>query len=150
MNSLSDILKSTKTLPLEKEVVLNLICTNNYISEKMALFFKAHDLTGPQYNVLRILRGQDKPANLSAIQERMVHKNSNAGRLIDKLVVKKYVKRSVCENNRRKIEVIITNKGLEKLNEIDPALQELEKQQVTKLTKNEKVILNTLLEKLRT
>jgi len=151
MSKLSEILKSSVTLPLAKEVVLNFLCTNNYISEKYTVFFKKYEITGPQYNVLRILRGQKGvPANLSTIQERMVHKNSNAGRLIDKLLVKSLVKRCICENNRRKIEITITNKGLKKLSKIDPELDSLEKENLKNLTDEEAITLNKLLEKLRT
>jgi len=151
MNKLSDILKSNASLPLAKEVILNVLCTNNYISEKYTLFFKKFEITGPQYNVLRILRGQKGvPANLSTIQERMVHKNSNAGRLVDKLMTKGLVERCVCAKNRRKIEVSITEKGLAKLNEIDPEMDSLEKEGLKSLSDEEAVTLNELLEKLRT
>lgn len=150
MSKLSEILKTSKSMPIEKEVVLNLFCTNNFVSEKFEFFFKSHDLTGAQYNVLRILRGQEGvPANLSTIQERMVHKNSNAGRLIDKLIVKGFVKRNICENNRRKIEVTITSEGLDKLTFVDPYVQQLEEELIHGLTEEELILLNKLLEKLR-
>jgi len=150
MNKLSEILKSNASLPLAKQVVLNILCTNNYISEKYTLFFKKFEITGPQYNVLRILRGQKGvPANLSTIQERMVHKNSNAGRLIDKLLTKELVERCVCAKNRRKIEISITKQGLAKLNEIDPEMDSLEKEGLKNLSVEEAVTLNKLLEKLR-
>jgi len=150
MNKLSDILKSNAFLPLSKKVSLNLICTNNVFSEKYNLFFKHFDISGPQYNVLRILRGQKgKPANLSTIQERMVHKNSNASRLIDKLLNKALVERKQCENNRRKIEIVITKKGLFLLDKIEPKLNDLELSNTNNLTENELQTLNILLEKLR-
>jgi len=150
MSKLSSILKSDAVLPLSKEVVLNLLCTSNYISEKYTVFFKNFEITGPQYNVLRILRGQKGcPANLSTIQERMVHKNSNAGRLIDKLLLKGLVERNTCKENRRKIEVLITKSGLDLLHTIDPKLDELEKISLGKLSVEEATVLNNLLEKLR-
>jgi len=150
MSSLSSILKSDAVLPLSKEVVLNLLCTSNHISEKYIIFFKKFEITGPQYNVLRILRGQNGfPANLSTIQERMVHKNSNAGRLIDKLLLKKLVDRNTCKENRRKIEVVITEQGLDLLSSIDPELDMLENKSLLKFTRKELETLNNLLEKLR-
>ena len=119
MSKLSNILKSNANLSESKQLVLNLLCTNNHVADQYAIFFKSQGLTASQYNVLRILRGQNgKPANLSTIQERMVHKNSNAGRLIDKLLIKGFVERNQCEVNRRKIEVRITNSGLQKLLDI--------------------------------
>jgi len=150
MSNLSSILKSDAVLSLSKEVILNLLCTSNYISEKYTIFFKKFGITGAQYNVLRILRGQKGcPANLSTIQERMVHKNSNAGRLIDKLLLKSLVERNTCKENRRKIEVVITKKGLDLLSSIDPELDKLESENLLKFTKDEAKTLNKLLEKLR-
>jgi DNA-binding MarR family transcriptional regulator len=150
MSNLSSILKSDAVLSLSKEVILNLLCTNNYIAEKYGAFFKQFEITGPQYNVLRILRGQKGcPVNLSTIQERMVHKNSNAGRLIDKLLLKDFVERNTCKENRRKIEVVITKIGLDLLCAIDPELDKLEKESLDKLSVEQATMLNNLLEKLR-
>lgn len=150
MSKLSEILKSDVNLPLSKQLVLNFICTNNYITDQHTTFFKSHAITGPQYNVLRILKGQKgKPANLLTIQERMIHKNSNAGRLIDKLLLKEFVERNVCAVNRRKVEIVITKKGLHKLDDIEPGLEKLEQKGVENLSIEEIKILNSLLEKLR-
>mgnify|MGYP000008755839 FL=1 len=151
MSKLSNILKSNANLSESKQLVLNLLCTNNHVADQYAIFFKSQGLTASQYNVLRILRGQNgKPANLSTIQERMVHKNSNAGRLIDKLLIKGFVERNQCEVNRRKIEVRITNSGLQKLLDIAPDLEKIEEYGVRNLSIEEIKTLNSLLEKLRT
>lgn len=151
MSSLNEILKSSAKLSPQKQTALNLLCTNNYMSSHYTAFFKSFDISGPQYNVLRILRGQKGvPANLSTIQERMIHKNSNTSRLIDKLIQKKYVKRTQCESNRRKIELLITGEGLSLLNDIDPKIDTLEKKLISVLTDKEIITLNQILEKLRT
>nr|WP_298425487.1 MarR family transcriptional regulator [uncultured Kordia sp.] len=147
---LNDILKSDAVLPLAKRTALNFMITNNLLSQKFLDFFKQYDISSQQFNVLRILRGQKgKPANLATIQERMVHKNSNTTRLIDKLIVKGLVERTICPENRRKVEIIITKNGLDLLNTIDPKLNELEEKTIQPLTTEETEILNTLLEKLR-
>jgi len=100
---------------------------------------------------LRILRGQKgNPANMCVIQERMIAKNSNTTRLIDKLLLKDFVTREVCPDNRRKIEVQITPKGLELLLELDPKVIEHEKLFSKNLTTEELIQLNILLEKYRT
>ena len=150
MSRLSEILKSDVMLSPHKEVMLNLICTCNHVTEKNTVFFKEYGISAAQYNVLRILRGQKKnPINLSSIQERMVHKNSNAGRLIDKLLFKGYVSRNVCKENRRKIEIKITIKGLDLLQKIDPDLDNLEQLSLKNLSPKEISVLNGLLEKIR-
>lgn len=150
MNKLKDVLKSDVTLTLAKRTSLNFLITNKMLSENYLEFFKQYDISGQQFNVLRILRGQKgKPANLATIQERMIHKNSNTTRLIDKLLIKGLVERTICPANRRKVEIIITKSGLNLLDEIDPELDKLEEKQLQALTTEEAETLNTLLEKLR-
>lgn len=133
-----------------KKIVLNIMVTQNVVTEKFNEVLKPYDLSGEQYNVLRILRGQKgNPANMCVIQERMIAKNSNTTRLIDKLLLKNLVTREVCPENRRKIEVLITEKGLELLEELDPKVLENEKLFAANLNQKELVELNTLLEKYR-
>jgi DNA-binding MarR family transcriptional regulator len=145
------ITKSNIKLDDSKKIILNIIYTQNVITDKFNEIIKPYDLSSEQYNVLRILRGQKgSPANMSIIQERMLSKNSNTTRLIDKLLLKELVTRAVCPNNRRKIEVLITNKGLELLKILDPKVAENENQFAENLSNDEKIQLNTLLEKYRT
>jgi DNA-binding MarR family transcriptional regulator len=133
-----------------KKVILNIMYTQNVISDKFSDILKPYDLSGEQYNVLRILRGQKgNPANMFVIQERMIAKNSNTTRLIDKLLLKDFVTREVCPDNRRKIEVQITQKGLEALSELDPKVKEQDQIFASNLSKEELTQLNTLLEKYR-
>jgi DNA-binding MarR family transcriptional regulator len=125
--------------------------TQNVINDKFNEILKPCDLSSEQYNVLRILRGQKGlPTNMFVIQERMIAKNSNTTRLIDKLLLKELVTREVCPENRRKIEVLITHKGLNLLTELDPKVIEHEQQFASNLTKVELQELNILLEKYRT
>ena len=151
MSELSKILKINTVLPITKQCTLNLFCTNNFLEEKFSILFKSYQLTKQQYNVLRILRGQKgNPVNLSTIHERMVHKSSNTSRIIDKLLAKEFVERKQCEENRRKIELLITKKGLAKLSVIDPEVDELESIIFKKISTDEAKLLNELLQKLRT
>jgi DNA-binding MarR family transcriptional regulator len=111
---------------------------------------KPYEISGEQYNVLRILRGQKgNPANMCLIQERMLARTSNTTRLVDKLLLKKFVTRNVCPENRRKIEVQITQKGLDILTELDPKVIEHEQLFSKKLNTEELEQLNHLLEKYR-
>ena len=73
---------------------------------------KPHGLTPPQYNVLRILRGQQgKPIAVQSLADRMVDPSSNTSRIIDKLVEKGWTDRQVCPEDRRRADVIITPAG---------------------------------------
>ncbi|GAB3724940.1 MarR family winged helix-turn-helix transcriptional regulator [Flavobacterium koreense] len=147
---IEEIIKSNVAMDDAKKIVLNIMVTQNVVTEKFNEVLKPYDLSGEQYNVLRILRGQKgNPANMCVIQERMIAKNSNTTRLIDKLLLKNLVTREVCPENRRKIEVLITEKGLELLEELDPKVLENEKLFAANLNQKELVELNTLLEKYR-
>jgi DNA-binding MarR family transcriptional regulator len=147
---IEDEIKSTVELTLAKKVILNLSFTRNLVGDKFLEILKPFDLSGEQYNVLRILRGQKgKPANMSVIQERMISKNSNTTRLVDKLVLKELVIRKICPSNKRKMEITITEKGLEVLETLDPVVIEHENCLANKLTKEELIQLNNLLEKYR-
>ncbi|RAR70794.1 MarR family winged helix-turn-helix transcriptional regulator [Flavobacterium aciduliphilum] len=148
---IEEIIKSTVSLDDAKKVILNIVYTQNVISDRFNELLKPYDLSSEQFNVLRILRGQKgNPANMCVIQERMVTKNSNTTRLIDKLLLKGLVTREVCPENRRKIEVLITEKGLNLLTELDPKVLEHEKSLASNLNQEEIILLNTLLEKYRT
>ncbi len=147
---IEDEIKSSISLNISTKIILNVLYTQNVINEKFNEILKPHDLSGEQYNVLRILRGQKgNPANMCVIQERMVAKTSNTTRLVDKLLLKNFVTRNVCPENRRKIEVTITQKGLDVLKELDPKVIEHENYFSQNLNTEELELLNTLLEKYR-
>lgn len=137
-------------MPPARKTVVNIIYTANLLSEQSADILKEFGLTLPQFNVLRILRGQKgTPANLSTIQERMVNKMSNTTRLVDKLIDKKLANRVICAENRRKVEITITDQGLELLSKIDQPMDTLNEKAIKALTGKEVVMLNSLLEKIR-
>jgi DNA-binding MarR family transcriptional regulator len=147
---IEDIVKSSVIMGLSQKTVLNIIFTHNDITERLIEILKPYDLSNEQYNVLRILRGQKgNPANMCLIQERMLARTSNTTRLVDKLLLKELVTRKVCKENRRKIEVLITEKGLAILKELDPKVDDYEKNIVARLTTNELEQLNHILEKIR-
>lgn len=147
---IEEITKSNVKMDDSKRIVLNILYTNNVIGDKFLDVLKPYDLSGEQYNVLRILRGQKgNPANMCVIQERMITKNSNTTRLIDKLLLKELVTRNVCPENRRKIEIEITKKGLDVLLELDPKVKEYEENFANNLSAEEVQQLISLLEKYR-
>lgn len=143
-------IKSTVPLEITKKVILNIVFTRNMVNDNFIEVLKPFDLSSEQYNVLRILRGQKgKAVNMCDIQERMLTKSSNTTRLIDKLIAKEMVERNICQKNRRKMEVIVTQKGIDVLAKLDPLVNDYEANITHKLTKEELETLNILLEKLR-
>ena len=147
---IEEIIKATVPMDNSKKIILNVLYTQNIITENFNELLKPHEISGEQYNVLRILRGQKgNPANMSMIQDRMLAKTSNTTRLVDKLLLKDLVTRKVCPENRRKIEVLITQKGLDVLKELDPKVIAHEQSFSKNLKAEEINQLNLLLEKYR-
>ena len=116
-----------ESLELAKNTVVGLLKAGCKVEECIGNTLKSSDISLQQFNVLRILRGRKGiPANLQTVQKRMIHKMSNTTRLVDKLIVKELVVRKTCKENRRKIEITITDKGLEVLSQLDTKIQETE------------------------
>jgi DNA-binding MarR family transcriptional regulator len=142
------VIKTKTTIPLPQRTIIHLTLVNNKIAEELGNALKPFGVSLQQFNVLRILRGQQgKPANMSTLNERMVRKMSNTTRLVDKLLAKGYVDRVVCESNRRKVEISITDKGKEALAGMDKAVSAAEADLVAQLNGEEMKALNLLLDK---
>ena len=104
----------------QEKLMINIIYSANLLNLITSRLFKSYDISPQQYNVLRILRGQKgKSIALMDIKHRMLDKSSNVSRLVDKLISKDLVNRSVSSKDRRRIEIIITSRGLSVLKEID-------------------------------
>lgn len=143
-------LKISKQLPECKRALLNVMFTSNWITDEITSVLKPFDISTQQFNVLRILKGMNaKPCSLQTIQDRMISKMSNTTRLVDKLITKGFVERQQCETNRRKVDITITPKGIDALHDINQAVDEAESFMTKKLTNEELVNLNTLLNKIR-
>ena len=146
--NVEEVIKTNTKIPLHKRTIIHLSLVMNKIDEVISSTLKPFEISIQQYNVLSILRGQKgNPANLSTINERMVSKMSNTTRLVDKLILKGFVSRRVCKQNRRKVEILITESGLNILNEIDGILFETEKSILENFNESELKELNTLLHK---
>jgi len=149
--TIEQLIQVNKPLELSKKTVVNLLYTGNFVSFRLNNCLRSHGISLQQFNVLRILRGQKgKQMNLFEIQERMINKNSNSSRLIDKLVAKKYVTRTQDATNRRKIKVAITKDGLAFLAILDEVVDRQEEKRIIKNLNNKELKqLNQLLEKIR-
>jgi len=134
-----------------QKAYLNIIFTSGWLSLRQAAAFRPYGITLPQFNVLRILRGQHpKPATVALLIERMLDKTSNASRIVDKLEEKKLVTRTVCPGNRRAVDIRITEDGLQLLRQIDDSGHLLANQTgMSGLSESELQQLNDLLDKIR-
>lgn len=146
---LEEEIHQKKFKSIQQRLMLNLIYTTNWVTAKQDSLFKDADVTIQQYNVLRILRGQHpNPCSIKLIKERMLDRMSDASRIVDKLNTKQLLVRRECPNDRRSVDVIITDKGLELLKSLDH-VDDLSKQMLKSLSTEEINTLNFLLDKLR-
>jgi DNA-binding MarR family transcriptional regulator len=135
---------------LEEEVILNVARTAEYLTGEIACALKAADLTVTQYNVLRILRGAgEEGLTCSEISERMVTKESDVTRLLDRVESRGFISRERPATNRRVVIVRITDEGLRALTELDGPIDELNRKLVGHLGQKKQKSLNGLLEAIR-
>lgn len=131
------------------KVFINIWFTSEWLYARNVAWLKQFGLTPEQFNVLRILRGtHPQPVKLADVTARMINRNSNASRLVDKLVKKQLAKRTVCKTSKRQVDISITEKGLRLLEKIDvsqPVWQLLRK----KISAREAEVLNQLLDAIR-
>ena len=136
-------------LEIAKNTVVGMLKAGNKAEQYLNGTLKPFDISLQQFNVLRILRGRKgKAANLYTVQQRMIHKMSNTSRLIDKLIEKKLVERNICSDNRRKIELFITNRGLNLLSDLDNKIQMTEAEILNPLSIDDQKILRNLINKI--
>jgi DNA-binding MarR family transcriptional regulator len=144
-------IKQTKPFSsLEEEVILNLARTNEYLGSRASEVFKRADLTGTQYNALRILRGAG-PEGLSCreIGERMVTTVPDVTRLLDRLEARGLISRERPAHNRRQVITRVTEAGLLLLSELDEPVKESHRRLAGHLGEKQLKTLNRLLEALR-
>lgn len=127
---------------------INIIYTFNWLNEKMRGLFEEHELTSQQFNILRILRGAGQPLSTLQIRQRMLDKMSDTSRIVDRLIVKGLVKKSVCKTDKRLVDVVITDKGKKLLSKLDEYQDDMDKV-IGNLTDEEAKQLNFLLDKIR-
>jgi DNA-binding MarR family transcriptional regulator len=149
MGTIGEEIQQKKFLSEYHKVIVNIIYTGNWITSLNNERLKKHGLSQPQYNLLRILRGQyPNPATVNLLIERMLDKMSNASRIVDRLKTKGLVERKINKVDRRACDVLISKKGLALLSKIDDDQREWEDTSFN-ITKSETRELNRLLDKLR-
>lgn len=128
---------------------MSLLYTHGFLSNGYENFFKKHSITGQQYNALRILREQfPKPVSTSFLREKMLDKMSDASRLVSRLNAKGYVTVTQNASDKRLVNILISENGLEILADIDRDLYQLDAM-LQGLTEEEAFTLVELLSKVR-
>jgi DNA-binding MarR family transcriptional regulator len=149
MKKIEEEIQQKKFKSPQQKAVINLIYTANWLNGKLQDRLKEFGITGQQFNILRILKGQ-YPKSISAteIKTRMLDRNSDVSRLLDRLAIKNLIVKQTCPLDKRAFDVSITKEGLEVLKSID----KIEKNQNNKLlflSDEEARILSDLLDKCR-
>ena len=141
-------IKQPKFRDAYQKAVINLVYTANWLQNKNQEFFKNYGITAHQFNILRILKGQH-PNSISAteIKTRMLDRNSDVSRMLDRLIAKKLILKRTCPNDKRAFDVLITDEGLEILKSLDKHLPDSDR--VLNLSEEEAIQLSDLLDKCR-
>lgn len=146
---LEEEIKQEKFKSPEQKLTINLIFTYYWVVERFKEHLRPQDISMQQFNILRILRGQgNKPATINLLKDRMLDHSSDASRLVERLRIKGLVERVICPEDRRSVEIRITDKGskiLKKLDELEYQFSE----QFKSLNPKDIDQLNDLLDKLR-
>jgi DNA-binding MarR family transcriptional regulator len=143
-----DIQQMSFVSPKQKAMI-NVLYTYGWLIERIKDFLAREDITHQQFNILRILRGAfPKPLSTLQIRERMLDKMSDTSRIVDRLIAKELVKKTICPADKRQVDVVITDKGQELLKKIDK-----ESDQVNTIMANlseiDAEMLSSLLDRLR-
>ena len=132
------------------QAVQEIITTGHWITDSVSKELKEYGIYEPQYNVLRILGTADgKPVTVNEILEQMVQKSSNVTRIVDRLVNKGLVLRTLSEEDRRKMDIVITDRGKALLEKLDVKVHAFHRPMSNNLTVKEAETLKKLIQKLK-
>lgn len=146
---LEQAIKSNKFRNEVHKAGLNILYTAWWLKTTMSKELKEHGLTHEQYNVLRILKGRHpEQICVREIACRMIEKNSNVPRIIDRLEAKKLVKRTSSESDRRETVIVLTPAGLNILHHSTGRINELMDKTII-MGERKASALNSLLEEIR-
>ena len=129
------------------KAMVNILFTHAWMVDHIKSFVKTENITPQQYNILRILRGAGKPLSTLQLRERMLDKMSDTSRIVERMVAKGLLHKTVSEKDKRMVDVSITSEGMLLLEKLDERNVELDG--IVHLNDEELETLNNLLDKLR-
>lgn len=145
---IEDEIKQHRFVSPNQKAVINLLYTTNWLVTKQKEIFKSYNVTLQQFNIMRILRGQH-PKSISAteIKGRMLDKNSDVSRLLDRMIAKGLVLKKTSISDKRAADVNLTPDGLSLLADMDKVQQKLDT--ILGLSESDATLLSDLLDKAR-
>ena len=148
--NISEAIKQTNFNSTHEMAMINILYTSNWLRDKQKEHFNVHNLKTQHFNVLRILKGKyPAPSCPGEIKDVMLDKSPDLTRLIDKMIKMGLVDRNVCQENRRKVDVVITEKGLNVVDDISVKMIAHHSMWKEKLNAKEAEQLSELLDKIR-
>lgn len=145
---IEDEIKQKAFHSVHQKAVVNLIYTSNWLIGAQQKFLSLFGITTQQFNILRILRGQH-PSGVSAttIKSRMLDRNSDVSRLLDRLAKKELIVKKSCPSDKRATDIFITERGLKVLDDINNERHKIDN--LLCLTESEAELLSDLLDRAR-
>lgn len=131
-----------------QKAMVNIIYSHNWMTDRIRQHLKPFGITLKQYNVLRILKGADKPITTSTIRERLLDKMSDTSRMVERLYKKGLVVRTICPSDKRLVDVVLSQEGLKLLKKMEIFNQKIDNI-LSGLSKEEAELLSNLLDKIR-
>lgn len=146
---IEDQIKTSRFQDGWHKAIINILFTNNWLSNVLEDRASKKCITLQQFNVLRILRGQyPNPASNATIRERMISSTPDISRLIERIVAKGLVTRTKNKADKRAVDLLITEKGLQLLDELEADMN-LSTMLSENISEDEAQLLSNLLDKLR-
>lgn len=127
---------------------INIIFTANWLNEKVEQLLAGENITLQQYNILRILRGSEKPLSTLSIRDKMLDRMSDTSRIVDRLVAKGLVQKTACTKDKRLVDITLSTKGIELIEKLD-SLNDRIDNYLKGIDEKEALILNRILDQIR-
>ncbi|MBL7763206.1 MAG: MarR family transcriptional regulator [Chitinophagaceae bacterium] len=129
--------------------LVNILFTYGWVMEQIKNLLEPFDITPQQFNILRILRGSyPNPLSTLQLRERLLDKMSDTSRIVDRLITKSLVKKTISSKDRRLVDITISDKGRKLLQKIDLRQNEIDGI-LSNMTESEAETLSKLLDKIR-
>ncbi len=146
--TIEEEIKQAKFKSAYHKLAINIMYSSHWLETYLKKIFKKEDITLQQYNILRILRGsRPNPLSTLQIRERMMDRMSDTSRIVDRMIVKGIVSKTIREEDNRLVDVRITEKGLKLLSKLD-GIEDNLSNFLDSVSENEAIKLSDLLDKL--
>jgi len=147
MSTIEKLIVQKKFRSTYQKNMISLLYTVNLLNDYQEMFFKDSKITRHQYNALRILKGQyPEPSTVKLLKERLIDKNSDASRMVDRLYKLDFVERLDSITDKRTVDIRITKKGLKLLEKLADPVEDFV-QPLKAISKKESETLNEILDK---